>query len=395
MKRGFGVMLGLSIVITFAALFVVMSSAGSSSDGDDNGGRRGGGRGYGGGGMRLGVNLLDLFWYPRPYGYYYEGDFGRRRMGRGGSVKKEGGLGMLEAVYSCVFGDGDPNVGLEEERWRRVADVIRENGGAVVAEQIAGLLDLPEGWKAGGGGGKDGGDLVTHVDEDFMMEVARRFNGVPEVTDDGDLVYVFPDMVTTGGVGVGRNNNRRAQGLFDRFTSSSPAASPSSSLSTTVVKEPLREKKWGMSAASGIQKFLVGGLGLLNGVGVAVLGSVLGQVRETGGIVSLARGLYPILAIYAATYVAVPALRWAWIQGTNRGIDKRNRARELATAAVGRGDVTRKIREGKRYAMEHNVVKEKDVVFRSDREIGVGSDGIDEEDFDRRLEDANRSRSGS
>jgi len=36
-----------------------------------------------------------------------------------------------------LFGDGNPNANLEERRWQQIATVIRNSGGAVVAEQIA------------------------------------------------------------------------------------------------------------------------------------------------------------------------------------------------------------------------------------------------------------------
>jgi len=41
------------------------------------------------------------------------------------------------AIFSFLFGDGNPNAGLEERRWQQIATVIRNNEGAVVAEQIA------------------------------------------------------------------------------------------------------------------------------------------------------------------------------------------------------------------------------------------------------------------
>jgi len=39
-------------------------------------------------------------------------------------------------IFSFLFGDGNPNANLEERRWQQIATVIRNNGGAVVAEQM-------------------------------------------------------------------------------------------------------------------------------------------------------------------------------------------------------------------------------------------------------------------
>ena len=45
------------------------------------------------------------------------------------------------AIFSFVFGDGDPNVAIRAARLCAMAEVIRANGGAVVAENLAPFLD--------------------------------------------------------------------------------------------------------------------------------------------------------------------------------------------------------------------------------------------------------------
>lgn len=35
----------------------------------------------------------------------------------------------MEAIFSFVFGDGDPNADFEERRWQRLADMIRAKSG--------------------------------------------------------------------------------------------------------------------------------------------------------------------------------------------------------------------------------------------------------------------------
>ena len=51
---------------------------------------------------------------------------------------------MIESIFSYVFGDGDPNRGLEDEQLRRAAQVIRESGGAVAAEGGAAVADVED-----------------------------------------------------------------------------------------------------------------------------------------------------------------------------------------------------------------------------------------------------------
>ncbi len=78
-----------------------------------SGGYSGGyGGGYGGYGSRGGVyfNLSDILWYWDPW--YY-----RRHQNR---LQQGHRPGFLEAIFSFVFGDGDPNQGYEERRWKAV-----------------------------------------------------------------------------------------------------------------------------------------------------------------------------------------------------------------------------------------------------------------------------------
>ena len=100
---------------------------------------------------------------------------------------------MIESIFSYVFGDGDPNKGLEDEQLRRAAQIIRESGGAVAAEQLSTILDPPDlalltalDSNTGGGVGGVGGAVV---DEQWMLPAIIKLGGRPEVTDDGDIVY--------------------------------------------------------------------------------------------------------------------------------------------------------------------------------------------------------------
>lgn len=41
--------------------------------------------------------------------------------------------------------------------------------------------------------------LWPQVDESFMLPVLTRLNGRPEVTTDGNIIYLFPDLMTSAG----------------------------------------------------------------------------------------------------------------------------------------------------------------------------------------------------
>ncbi len=75
-----------------------------------------------------------------------------------------------------MFGDGNPNARLKEDRWQYIAQLIRANGGVVTAEQLAPYTD------------------ADPKNEDGVLPVLVRFDGRPEVTDSGNIVYLFPSL---------------------------------------------------------------------------------------------------------------------------------------------------------------------------------------------------------
>ncbi|KAL0344789.1 UNVERIFIED_CONTAM: putative protein, chloroplastic [Sesamum radiatum] len=99
-RVSFGTALIASMFLVYTTIIAIISS----SREEDNRGRRG--RSYDTG-FTFYFSPTDLFWYWDPY--YY-----RRRQLREG----DGGMNFIESVFSFVFGDGDPNQGIEEERWK-------------------------------------------------------------------------------------------------------------------------------------------------------------------------------------------------------------------------------------------------------------------------------------
>ena len=132
-RVSFGVTLLVSLVAVFSTIIFINSSS-SSSDDDRRDDRRGGGGGLGGGFSYFwGPSPFDFFYY-RPYGYY--GYYGQPQQERDPED-----MGFFESVFSFVFGDGDPNPNLDERRLSLVASMIRQNKGAVTAEQLAPFCD--------------------------------------------------------------------------------------------------------------------------------------------------------------------------------------------------------------------------------------------------------------
>lgn len=352
-RVGFGALLIISIVVTFVAL-AVLSAAGSRDD--DRRDNRSSSMFFG---PRIffGPDIFDLMFYSR---------YSRNR--RYMQQKEEGEMSFLEAVYSFVFGDGDPNADYDERRWRAVGAIIRSNRGAVTADQLAPLLDPPPSFRT---------KSSSVVDESFVLPALTRFQGRPEVTDDGDIIYVFPQLMTTAsGIGV--------EVLGERSVA------------------PALEAEEQLTRASPSQRALVVTLGVINVLGVLTLGAKMGSVipmtRDAAQFIQMVRSIYPALAAYAASFVAAPVLRWLGIRRKNKDIKARNDARRESAYKLSRmnaiggseGEIMRrKILAAERYSVDtaSKRMTKDNVVYSSDRDVldQIKAQDDVKDDFDRRL----------
>ncbi|KAK1276216.1 hypothetical protein QJS04_geneDACA011757 [Acorus gramineus] len=288
-RVSFGTALIVSIVLVYTTIIALVSSR---SD-EDNRGRRGG-RSYDSG-FTFFFRPTDLFWYWDPYFYR------RPRM------RDDDGMNFIESVFSFVFGDGDPNQGIEEERWKLIGQYIASNGGVVTADELAPYLDVSSAEE-------------TTDDESYILPVLLRFDGHPEVDDEGNILYRFPSLQRTASTQrVGRKEyvgKRWANWVGG-------------------VQKFFEEKKWPFSKARSSEKAMVIGLGALNFCGVIILSSMLRNVAMTPkGFVSFVIDIFPLLQVYAASFFAIPLFRWFLLRKTNADIEKRNRAREQRAKAL-------------------------------------------------------------
>lgn len=331
-RISFGIMLILAVVLVFAAIIAIQIGMQSQRD-DDNGGYSGGYRG--------GIGFNPWLWIGRDWFYWFS--YGpQRQYGRQSySPRSRQGskLNFLEGIYSFLFGDGNPNKDLDERRWNAIATVIRNNQGAVTAEQLAPYLD----------------DANLDDDlEDYMIPVLSRFNGRPQVSPQGDLVYYFPELQVTA-------KNHKPQSV--------PAF--------------LKEVKRRFTSASSDQVTIAIGLGTLLVVGSLYLGFIAADLT-TGGFVGLVYALCDLFLAYGIAFLGIPAIRYFWMQRQNQKIEDRNTQRQRLVGQI----VPRKLDYAKQFAIQTIVGKdnlayttETDLI---DQEI-ANRDKIDEE-WRRRLE---------
>lgn len=331
LKVSFGVALISSIALIFTAIIAIQSQS-SRDDRDD---RRGSYRG-GGFNMFFGPSY---WWGPTPFDFLYYNPYRPYGVNR---YRTPGELSFLESVFSFLFGDGDPNSDLEERRYQQIAQLIRENGGAVTAEQLAPYMDP--------GRPYDRGDAQRLPDEGFILPAITQLQGTPEVTEDGDIVYVFDEMQESAvgaqqpalrGMSVRELKELAASegistaGMYDKddlATGLGAALSVRRKVEarSTPLRPYLEEQEYAFSLASSGQLAAVAALGAVNLFGAVYLGNLLSSPYIAGktlvGLLGFVQTVYPALVAYAVAFVMVPAIRWFKVKSDNQAIEKRNRS---------------------------------------------------------------------
>ena len=413
-RVSFGVALLASVVLIFSTLLLINSS---SSDDDRRRDDRGRGGGFGGGGMNMiwGPSPFDFFYY-RPYGYY--GYYGNTQEQRDPSK-----MGFFESVFSYMFGDGNPNQGLEERRLSLAAEMIRQNNGAVTADQLAPFCDAPQ---------PDDSDNV-YVDESFVLPIVTQLDGEPQVTETGDIVYVFPELqisATSARVksktsetamvlkraglpgnasakeiqkllylnGVNTRGALEKQDLVKILEEVLPPMTPAEE-EELLDADPsvLQEREYRFSLAPDLYKFFAGGLGIVNLGGALYLGNIFKQYAAYGvklpSILGVTQSLYPLLLAYAVLFNVIPLARNIWIGNENQKIQERNSARRKwrARLATKAGSIGRKLKAAAKFATGRKQLSSNDVIFDTKtttaEDLKVNRNQNDLEDFDKLLND--------
>lgn len=318
-RISFGIVLLVSIALIFIAIAIILIALNSGRDSDNSGG----------GDSDGGIVFLPSFWIGPDWFWVFYPDYDNPQYQYRRREKPR--MNFLEAIFSFLFGDGNPNANLEERRWQEIATVIRNNGGAVVAEQIAPYLDnLGEGY--------------SREYEDYMLPVLTRFNGRPEVSPEGQIVYHFPDLQITA-----TQNNPQPVSAF------------------------LEEFRWRFSDANSGQILLACGLGGLNIVGALILGNLLagGTVAaQLGGLVALVQSIYWLLLGYGIAFLTVPLIRYFWIQWRNKKIEKRNEQRQQRGTFLNQAgtELQKKIAYAQQFAAE-TVINREDLAYTTETDL--------------------------
>lgn len=322
-RISFGIILILSIVIiSLAILAIIIASSSSRSDNNNRSSR--------GGGMMFFPN----FWFsPNMFTVFsprYNQRYRQTSYSQNSQLPQEKSeLNFLESIYSFLFGDGNPNPNLEERRWQEIATVIQKNQGAVIAEQVAPYLDNI--------------NIYNERDEDYMLPVLTRFNGYPEVSEMGDIIYYFPELQ----IKANEAQNKK-------------------------IEPYLKENHWQFSIANSQQKMMAIGLGGINLILALVLGSMLTPelMVELGSLVALVNPVYNLLLIYGASYLVVPLVRYFWLQTRNKKVVARNNNREQRANFLGENkDILQPKIDYARQFAKQKILTGKDVIYSTDKDM--------------------------
>ena len=319
-RISFGIVLVASILLIFVAITLLLSNSDSNNGG-------GGGEGGGGGGRGGGFFFFPYFWNDLVWIFYWNHDEPYYQQ-RSRLTDQKPQMSFLEAVFSFIFGDGNPNHNLEDRKWSDIATAISNNRGAVVAEQIAPYLDnLGQGY--------------AREYEEYMLPALARFDGRPEVSPQGQIVYHFPQLQTTA-------TERNSQ----------PVAAY------------LREMLWRFSNASSGQIMLAAGLGAVNLVGALVLGNLLAKSAIASGFIGFVSAIYPMILIYGVGFLAIPLIRYFWIQWKNSRIEARNQERQQRAMLLNEPDANllQKLAYAREFAAE-NVLTGEDLAYTTETEL--------------------------
>jgi len=327
LRISFGIMLILSFVIVIVLFFIIILSMKMGNDRDD------------GGGFGFDFNFLDyllirdIFWWSTPPMYGNWGSYA----GQGStnydylahdqlqdhyhlpSTRNKKKQNFLLNCFSFLFGDGNPNLTLEERRWQVIAQVIRANHGVVTAEQLAPYTG------------------AKPDNEDAVLPTLVRFDGRPEVTETGHIVYVFPSLQVTA----------RSQ-------------------STAALPTYLEEFPWqftNVPSESLVPVYIIAGVNLL--------GSwwLMAQAQRVMLLVVLAP-LVKALVIYGTFFCLLPLFRWMALQFLNARIEKRNIERRKNAAFVKNAspELSTKLLEAKKYSVSEKRIATTDVVYTTEKD---------------------------
>jgi hypothetical protein len=227
---------------------------------------------------------------------------------------------FLLDCFSFLFGDGDPNNHLEERKWHVVAEAIRARNGVITNDELAPYTG------------------ANPKNEDGALPVLVRFDGKPEVTDTGNIVYTFPSLQVKASNSQDRN-----------------------------IPKLLEEFDWPFTNAPAESLLPVYILASVN-----FLGSWWLLMHETTirPLFALAP-LISFLVFYGTAFVTVPLVRWLVLLYLNTRIDKRNAERKTYANLLSNPtkELGVKLDEAKQFQIKDKQITKEEIVYSTEKDL--------------------------
>lgn len=336
-RISFGVALMTSVLV-IVVIFVALITLAIASIFDGAGGDSGDFGSFDGSGFFDMDFLSDIFsWDYSPSHSSYQNSIPSARRDRYTEFIEQHPKGnfFLEC-FSFLFGDGKPNSNLQKLRWQHIANTIKANGGVVSAEQLAPFLD---------------GDTS---DSGMIMSALAQFNGHPEVTKSGFIVYVFPDYISERPSYPQLQQEQRQE-----------------------QQNYLKEESWKFSNFPPIALANVLMLALFNFCGSWWLFKHIATINLLHHLAAL----IDVLLTYSIILLVIPAVRFVILLVLNQRIESRNNKRKAAFELIKqpKGEILKELEEAK------VIQSEQAQLLRVDRKIifDSGKDSL-EQKFDSR-----------
>lgn len=332
---GVGLILSFLVIVVLIIAAIFLAQKGSDSDSDS-----GYGGGFGGFDFFDWMLLRNFFYWGPTYPVYvpYDyNDYGRNYdlYDKPTTRQPETNNNFIMNCFSFLFGDGPPNLNLEERKWQLIAQTIKQHNGVVTAEQLAPFT---------------GADPAN---EDAVLPVLVRFDGKPEVTETGNIVYTFPNLQVTA-----------------------------KSMSFAPLPAYLKEFEWeftSVPASALVPVFILAGLNFF--------GAIFLVTHLWIPVLHAFAGLIHGLMIYGTLFLVVPTIRYAVIRWLNGSIQDRNALRSQYAEVLRNppAAVLKKLAEAKQYRIGEKRVRADDLVYRTDRDVIDQDFNHEDQKFDEEL----------
>jgi len=185
-------------------------------------------------------------------------------------------------------------------------------------------------------------DIYNEKDEGYILPVLIRFNGYPQVSEKGEIIYYFPQLQVKA--------EKREKIAVSRY---------------------LKENLWQFSLATSTQKIWAIALGAVNIVLALVLGSLLTPeiAQERGGLILFVDFLYPLLLTYGISYLTIPLIRYFWLQKRNNQVNKRNYKREeRANLLTSNQELELKINYAQEFANQ-TIITQENLAYSTEKDL--------------------------